>query len=49
MNQTIEFLLLRLESQFNAALDRIHGEAILKFRILARSTGQRTRTDRKPK
>ena len=38
--------LIRLRLRFNAALDRIHDEAIAKFRTLARSTGQRTRADR---
>ena len=32
--------------KINAELDRIHDEAIAKFRTLAKSTGQRTRTDR---
>lgn len=45
-NPDIGFLLMRLEAEFNAALDRIHDEALAKFRSLARSTGQRTRTDR---
>ena len=46
MNPDIGFLFLRLEAEFNACLDRIHDEAIAKFRTLAKSTGQRTRTDR---
>ncbi len=32
--------------KINAELARIHDEAIAKFRTLAKSTGQRTRTDR---
>ena len=46
MNPDIGFLFLRLEAEFNACLDRIHDEANAKFRKLAKSTGQRTRTDR---
>ena len=32
--------------KINAEVDRIHDEAIAKCRTLAKSTGQRTRTDR---
>ena len=32
--------------KINAELDRIHDEAIAKFRTLAKSTGQRTLADR---
>lgn len=46
MNPDIGFLFLRLEAEFNACLDRIHDEAIAKFRTLAKSTGQRMRADR---
>ena len=34
---------------FNVRLDEIQREAVLKFRHLARSTGQYTRTDRATK
>lgn len=46
MNTEIEKRLIRLAAKFNAALDQIHDEALAKFRKLAKSTGQRTRTDR---
>ena len=46
MNPDIGFLFPRLEAEFNACLDRIHDEAIAKFRTLAKSTGQRMRADR---
>lgn len=46
MNPDIGFLFLRLEAEFSACLDRIHDEAIAKFRTLAKSTGQRTLADR---
>lgn len=32
--------------KINAELDRIHDEAIARFKSLAKSTGQRTRVDR---
>ena len=46
MNPDIGFLFPRLEAEFNACLDRIHDEAIARFKSLAKSTGQRTRVDR---
>ena len=36
----------QLSIKIEIALDRIHDEALAKFRKLARSTGQRTRIDR---
>ena len=36
----------QLRIKLEIALDRIHDEALAKFRALARSVGQRTRTDR---
>ena len=36
----------QLSIKLEIALDRIHDEALAKFRKLARSTGQRTRIDR---
>lgn len=36
--------MLRLD--FNRRLNKIHDEAIARFRSLAKSTGQRTRVDR---
>ncbi len=42
----IERRLHQLSIKIEIALDRIHDEALAKFRKLARSTGQRTRTDR---
>ena len=45
-NPVIAARLFNLEAAINARLDRIHDEALAKFRSLARSTGQRTRTDR---
>lgn len=46
MTPEIGFLLMRLEAEFNKALDAIHESAIAKFRSLAKSTWQRTRADR---
>lgn len=46
MNSEIGFRLMALEAEFNAMLDKIHDEALAKFRTLARSTGQRTRVAR---
>lgn len=43
---TTEQKLAALEAKINAALDKIHDEALRKFRSLAKSTGQRTRVDR---
>ncbi len=42
----IERRLHQLSIKIEIALDRIHDEALAKFSKLARSTGQRTRTDR---
>ena len=42
----IERRLHQLSIKIEIALDRIHDEALAKFRTLARSVGQRTRTDR---
>ncbi len=42
----IERKLHQLRIKLEIALDRIHDEALAKFRALARSVGQRTRTDR---
>ena len=36
----------QLSIKIEIALGRIHDEALAKFRALARSVGQRTRTDR---
>ena len=36
----------QLRIKLEIALDRIHDEALAKFRALARSVGQRTRVDR---
>lgn len=36
----------QLSIKIEIALDRIHDEAMAKFRTLARSTGLRTRIDR---
>lgn len=38
--------LSQLSIKIEIALDRIHDEALAKFRALARSVGQRTRVDR---
>lgn len=45
-NADIEHRLWQLRVKIDISLDRIHDEALAKFRSLARSTGQRTRTDR---
>jgi len=42
----IERKLHQLSIKIEIALDRIHDEALAKFRELARSVGQRTRVDR---
>ena len=42
----IERRLHQLSIKIEIALDRIHDEALAKFRHLAKSTGQRTRVDR---
>ena len=42
----IERRLRQLSIKIEIALDRIHDEALAKFRALARSVGQRTRIDR---
>ena len=42
----IDHRLWQLQVKLEIALDRIHDEALAKFRKLARSTGQRTRIDR---
>ena len=42
----VERRLHQLSIKIEISLDRIHDEALAKFRKLARSTGQRTRTDR---
>lgn len=46
MTPEIGFRLMALEAEFNAMLDMIHDQALAKFRRLARSVGQRTRSDR---
>ena len=46
MNNNIERALWRLSGLITYRLDKIHDEALAKFRSLARSTGQKTRTDR---
>lgn len=46
MTAQINAYLYDLEAYINTELDRIHDEALAKFRTLARSTGQRTRVDR---
>lgn len=46
MTNNTEDRLRKLRLQIEAALDRVHDEAIAKFRTLAKSTGQRTRADR---
>ena len=42
----IDAMFTVLEQEINAVLDRIHDEALVKLRSMARSTGQRTRVDR---
>lgn len=46
MTEEIRRMLANLDGRFNAALDLIHDELLAKLRTMARSTGQRTRTDR---
>jgi len=48
-NPIIAARLFNLEAAINVRLDKIHDEALAKFRTLARPTGQRTRTDRAAK
>lgn len=43
MSIELQNRLAKLAADCNARLDRIHDEAIAKFRTLARSVGQRTR------
>ena len=46
MNNDIERALWRLAGMITYRLNKIHDEALAKFRSLAKSTGQRTRVDR---
>lgn len=46
MTPKTEASLIAMLADFNFRLDRIHDEALARFRTLARSTGQRTRVDR---
>lgn len=46
MNEEIEARLWELLLKIEAGLDRIHDEAIKRLDSMARSVGQRTRTDR---
>jgi hypothetical protein len=43
---TINEMLIELEAEINANLDRLHDELLAKLRTMARSVGQRTRVDR---
>lgn len=43
---TINEMLIKLESDLNAHLDRLHDELLAKLRTMARQTGQFTRVDR---
>ena len=44
--KTTDEALAALLQEFNRKLDVIHTAAVLRFRFLARSMGQRTRTTR---
>ena len=46
MNPEIDYRLWSLKAGFNLKLDRLHNELLAKLRTMARSVGQRTRTDR---
>jgi len=46
MNEVIEQRLLDLEWQLWRDLDRLHDELLAKLESMARSVGQRTRSDR---
>lgn len=46
METELDLALWQLRIKINLGLDRIHDEALAKFRALAKSTGQRTRWDR---
>jgi hypothetical protein len=43
---TINEMLIELEAEINANLDRLYDELLAKLRTMARSVGQRTRADR---
>ena len=43
---TINEMLIKLESDLNAHLDRLHDELLAKLRTMAMSQGQRLRADR---
>ena len=49
MNPEVHYRLWQLENYLNKKLDKIHDEALQRFRTLARRVGQRTRTDRATK
>lgn len=46
MKSELERRLAFLEWSFGRSLDRLHDELLAKLETMARSTGQRTRTDR---
>lgn len=46
MNPEIDYRLWALEAGLNVKLDKLHNELLAKLRTMARSVGQRTRTDR---
>jgi hypothetical protein len=47
MNDDINQRLWQLRLDIEGRLDRLHDELLAKLRTMARSVGQRTRTDRK--
>ena len=46
MNETIQARLDALQDTINARLNTLHLRLLARLRVMARSTGQRTRTDR---